>query len=56
MPLEEFAAIFLFSSMPQRVPTFIFDLISNAKAGSRISTFCQKMKNYANIKRNKNEF
>jgi hypothetical protein len=34
MPLEENAAIFLLG-MPQRVPTFIFDLISNAKAGSQ---------------------
>ena len=34
MSLEKFAADSLFLSMPQRVPTFIFDLISNAKAGS----------------------
>lgn len=34
MSLEKSAAIFLFSSMPQRVPSFIFDLISNVKAGS----------------------
>jgi hypothetical protein len=34
MSLEEFAADCLFLSMPQRVPTFIFDLISFAKSGS----------------------
>ncbi len=34
MSLEEFAADSLFLNMPQYVPTFIFDLISKAKAGS----------------------
>jgi hypothetical protein len=34
MSIEEAAADCLFLSLPGRVPTFIFDLISNAKAGS----------------------
>ena len=55
-PIEEINAKFLSLTIQQRIPSFIFDLISNVLASfSDFHILSQESKVYAAIKRYKNE-